>query len=356
MRDNRIAMVLNIIEDMDLDACVLRGMENIFYLTGYRGSEGTLAVTRKGLFLLTDFRYITYAREATQGIQVIEIKLLKQSLLELCREHGIKKMGFDSFHTTFNMYQIWKDALQDILFVPLGNRIEEIRKRKDPEEIESITKAVRIATNAFTEVLERLHQGKTEKEVANDLDFTMRRLGADCPSFNTIVASGPRAALPHAEPTHKPIMEGETVIIDFGAQVNGYCSDETCTISIGKTNDKLKEIFSVVNNARIFALANIKVGFSIREFDGMVRGFIKDAGYGDFFGHGVGHGVGIAVHEAPAINSSSEGVFEENMVVTIEPGIYIPELGGVRLEDMVLLTAREPQVMTKIKKDTLAIR
>ncbi len=349
-------MVLNIIEDMDLDACVLRGMENIFYLTGYRGSEGTLVVTRKGLFLLTDFRYITYAREATQGIQVVETKLLKQSLLELCRKHEIKKMGFDSFHTTFNIYQIWKDTLQDILFVPLGNRIEEIRKCKDPEEIESIMQAVRIATGAFSEVLQRLHPGKTEKEVANDLDFTMRRFGADCPSFNTIVASGPRAALPHAEPTDKPIMGGETVIIDFGAQVNGYCSDETCTISIGKTNNKLEEVFSVVNNARIFALANIKVGLSIRELDGMVRGFIKDAGYGDFFGHGTGHGVGIAVHEAPAINSGGEGVFEENMVVTIEPGIYIPELGGVRLEDMVLLTAREPQIMTKIRKDTLTIR
>jgi Xaa-Pro aminopeptidase len=356
MRDNRIAMVLNIIEDMDLDACVLRGMENIFYLTGYRGSEGTLVVTRNGLFLLTDFRYITYAREATQDIQVVETKLLKQSLLELCKKHEIKKMGFDSFHTTFNIYQIWKDTLQDILFVPLGNRIEEIRKCKDPEEIESIMQAVRIATGAFSEVLQRLHPGKTEKEVANDLDFTMRRFGADCPSFNTIVASGPRAALPHAEPTDKPIMGGETVIIDFGAQVNGYCSDETCTISIGKTNNKLEEVFSVVNNARIFALANIKAGLSIRELDGMVRGFIKDAGYGDFFGHGTGHGVGIAVHEAPAINNSGEGVFEENMVVTIEPGIYIPELGGVRLEDMVLLTAREPQIMTKIRKDTLTIR
>ncbi|HOE16270.1 MAG TPA: Xaa-Pro peptidase family protein [Syntrophorhabdaceae bacterium] len=353
MRDNRVAAVLNIIEDMDLDACVLRGMENIFYLTGYRGSEGTLVVTRKGLFLLTDFRYITYAREATKGIEVVEIKLLKHGLLELCKKQGIKKMGFDSFHTTFNIYQIWKDTLQDILFVPLGNRIEEIRKYKDQEEIESINEAVRIATGAYLEVLARLRPGKTEKEVANDLDFTMRRFGANCPSFDTIVASGPRAALPHAEPTDKVIVEGETVIIDFGAQVNGYCSDETCTISLGRTNGKMEEAFSVVNNARMLALANIKVGLSIREFDGMVRGFIKDAGYGDFFGHGVGHGVGIAVHEAPAINSSSEGVFEENMVVTIEPGIYIPDLGGVRLEDMVHLTAHEAKIMTKIRKDTL---
>ena len=350
-------MVLNIIEDMDLDACVLRGMENIFYLTGFRGSEGTLFITRKGgLFLLTDFRYITYAREATRDVQIVEMKLLKQSLSELCGEHGIKKMGFDSFHTTFYTYQTWKDTLQNILFVPLGNRIEEIRKCKDPEEIESIMKAVRIATGAFSEVFEKLGQGKTEKEVANDLDFTMRKLGADCPSFNTIVASGPRAAFPHAEPTDKPILKGETVIIDFGAQVNGYCSDETCTISLGKTNGKMEEVFSVVNNARIFALANIKVGLSIKAFDGMVRGFIKDAGYGDFFRHGVGHGIGIAVHEAPVINSSAEGTFEENMVVTIEPGIYIPELGGVRLEDMVLLTADGPQAITKIRKDELAIQ
>lgn len=355
MREDRITKVLNVIEDMDLDACVLRGMENIFYLTGFRGSEGTLVVTRKDLFLLTDFRYITYAHEVTRDVQIVEIKPLKQSLSELCREQGVKKLGFDSFHTTFNIYQTWKDALPDILFVPLGNRIEEIRKCKEPEEIESILRAVRIATGAFFEVFEKSVEGKTEKEVANDLDFAMKRLGADCPSFNTIVASGPRAALPHAEPTDKPILKGEAVIIDFGAQVNGYCSDETCTISAGKTNGKIEEIFSVVNNARIFALANIKVGLSIKEFDGMVRAFIKDAGYGDFFRHGVGHGIGIAVHETPSINSSAEGIFEENMVVTVEPGIYVPELGGVRLEDMVLLTAGGPQVITKIRKDALAM-
>ncbi|OPY72614.1 MAG: putative peptidase [Syntrophorhabdus sp. PtaU1.Bin058] len=355
MREDRITKVLNVIEDMDLDACVLRGMENIFYLTGFRGSEGTLVVTRKDLFLLTDFRYITYAREVTRDVQIVEIKPLRQSLSELCREQGVKKFGFDSFHTTFNIYQTWKDALPDIFFMPLGNRIEEIRKCKDPEEVGSILEAVRIATGAYLEVFGKPVQGKTEKEVASDLDFAMRRLGADCPSFNTIVASGPRAALPHAEPTDRPILKGEAVIIDFGAQVNGYCSDETCTISAGKTNGKIEEIFSVVNNARIFALANIKVGLSIKEFDGMVRAFIKDAGYGDFFRHGVGHGIGIAVHETPSINSSAEGVFEENMVVTVEPGIYVPELGGVRLEDMVLLTAEGPQVMTKIRKDALTM-
>ena len=213
-----------------------------------------------------------------------------------------------------------------------------------------------MATKAFTEVFEKIRPGMTEKEIANELDYTMRRLGADSPSFTTIVASGPRAALPHAEPTDKKIANGEMVIIDFGAQVDGYCSDETCTLSIGEVNGKLQDIYTIVNEAKGLALGKIRTGIPIKDIDMMVRGFIKDAGYGDFFGHGTGHGVGIAVHEAPAINSGGEGLLEEGMVVTIEPGIYIPNLGGVRLEDMVLIMSNTGKVLTHIRKDMLHIR
>ena len=356
MRENRVEKVLALLSKMELDACLLKGMDNIFYLTGFRGSEGTLLVTRGDVFLMTDFRYITYAQEVTHGIKIVELRDKKNILGEICNQYGIRKIGFDSLHTPFFAYKKWSETVESVEFVPLDNTIEEIRKNKEPEEIDKIISAIEIATKAFTEVFGGIHPGQTEKEVANNLDYAMRRLGAEGPSFQTIVASGPRAALPHAEPTDKQIQEGEMVIIDFGAQANGYCSDETCTLSIGEVNGKMHDIYTIVNNAKQFALDKIKVGKPIKEVDMIVRGYIEEAGYGDFFRHGTGHGVGIAVHEAPAINSTGEGLLEEGMVITIEPGIYIPNLGGVRLEDMLLITADAPRVLTHIRKDMLNIK
>ena len=356
MRENRVEKVLALLSKMELDACLLKGMDNIFYLTGFRGSEGTLLVTRGDVFLMTDFRYITHAQEVTHGIKIVELRDKKNILEEICNQYGIRKIGFDSLHTPFFAYKKWSETAESVEFVPLDNTIEEIRKNKEPEEIDKIISAIEIATKAFTEVFGGIHPGQTEKEVANHLDYAMRRLGAEGPSFQTIVASGPRAALPHAEPTDKQIQEGEMVIIDFGAQANGYCSDETCTLSIGEVNGKMHDIYTIVNNAKQFALDKIKVGKPIKEVDMIVRGYIEEAGYGDFFRHGTGHGVGIAVHEAPAINSTGEGLLEEGMVITIEPGIYIPNLGGVRLEDMLLITADAPRVLTHIRKDMLNIK
>jgi Xaa-Pro aminopeptidase len=265
-------------------------------------------------------------------------------------------MGFDSLHATYDMYVRWAESLKGVELVPLGTEIEGIRGIKDPEEIKLIKKAIAIATDAFTQTYEKIRPGKTEKEVAGELEYAMRRLGADCPSFSTIVASGPRAALPHAEPTDKELMEGEVVIIDFGAQVDGYCSDETCTITIGEVNGRIHEIYSIVKDAKDLGLESIKVGMPVKELDMIVRGFIQEKGYGDFFRHGVGHGVGIAVHEAPTISYMSEGLIAPNMVFTVEPGIYIPHLGGVRLEDMVLIEENRATVLTHIRKDMLSVR
>ncbi len=234
MRENRVEKVLALLRTMDLDACLLKGMDNIFYLTGFRGSEGTLLATKGDVYLITDFRYITYAHEVTQGIKIVEVRDKKNILGDLCSQHGIRKIGFDSIHTPFSVYRKWSEAIEGVELVPVENPIEEIRKNKEPEEIDMIVRAVEVATKAFTEVFERIHPGQSEKDVANDLEFTMRRFGAEGPSFPTIVASGSRAALPHAQPSDKTIQNGEMVIIDFGAQVNGYCSDETCTLSIGE--------------------------------------------------------------------------------------------------------------------------
>lgn len=356
MRENRVEKVLALLRAKELDACLLKGMDNIFYLTGFRGSEGTLLVTKGDIYLLTDFRYITYAQEVTQGVKVVEVRDKNNTLQGICSQHGIQRLGFDSVHTPFFVYKRWLETVKDVEFVPLDDGIEEIRKNKEPEEIDKIVKAIETATRAFTEVFQGIRPGQTEKEIANSLDFAMRRLGAEGPSFPTIVASGPRAALPHAEPTDKKIQDGEMVIIDFGAQVNGYCSDETCTLSIGEVNGKMQDIYAIVSKAKQLALEKARAGVSIKEVDMVVRGYIDEAGYGDFFRHGTGHGVGIAVHETPAINSNGEGLLEEGMVVTLEPGIYIPNLGGVRLEDMVLISASSPRMLTRIRKDELHIK
>ncbi|MCX5813064.1 MAG: Xaa-Pro peptidase family protein [Proteobacteria bacterium] len=355
MRENRIEKVHNLIYEKDLDACVIRGMDNIFYLTGFKGSEGTLVITKGDVLLITDFRYVTYANEVTKDVKIVELMSKKNVLSEICEKYVIRRMGFDSYHTMYKIYSMWKDTITNTEFIPLENEIEEIRQCKDPEEIDAIIKAVDISTNAFIEVFEKICSDKTEKEIADELEYTMRRMGADCPSFDTIVASGARAALPHAVPTNKKIKEGETIIIDFGSCVDGYCSDETCTILIGQVNGKIKEIFKIVNDARELGIEKARAGMSTKDLDMIVRGVIDDAGYGKFFGHGVGHGVGVAVHEAPSINSTGEGILEENMVITIEPGIYLPALGGVRLEDMLLITDNGTKVLTHIRKDMLQI-
>ena len=342
-------------ERLGLDACLLTGMDNIYYLTGFTGSEGSLLVTRGDVVLMTDFRYITYAKEVTKDITVMETVPRDRTLSVLCERYAIKRLGFDAYHMTYHTYQDVKENVPDVELIPVGNDIEEIRKCKEPEEIATMREAVRIATEAFNAVYPTIQPGRTEKEIATELDYAMRRLGADEPAFETIVASGPRAALPHAHPGDKALETGELVIIDFGCRFEGYCTDETCTVVIGKANGRMGEVYQIVNEARKKGIAEVRAGIPIRDLDLVVRGFIEEAGYGDFFKHGTGHGVGIAVHEAPAISPRAEGILEEGMVITVEPGIYLPNQGGVRLEDMVLIGRTGGEIMTHLRKELLQI-
>ncbi len=351
MRENRLNNVREILERCDLHACIIKGMDNISYLTGFRGSEGTLLVTKGDVVLLTDSRYTTYARETTRNVIVVETKGKGQTLGTLFERYGITRTGFDSYHTVFETYRTWKEDTPDAEFVPLGEEIESIRRCKEPQEIASIKKAIDIATQAFTRIYDKITPGRTEREIANELDYEMRRLGADAPSFETIVASGPRAALPHAHPTDKVLESGEMVIVDFGCQRDGYCSDETCTLSLGEAKGEMKKIYGIVQTAKQKGIEAVKAGLPVQELDMVVRGCVEEAGYGEFFRHGTGHGIGVAVHEFPAVTVRSQGLLEENMIITVEPGIYIPHVGGVRLEDMVLVTENGGEVLTHLRKD-----
>lgn len=352
-RQARIERIQKLIEEAGIDGCVLKGMDNIFYLTGFRGSEGTLLVTRGDVILIVDFRYITHAKEVTRDISIVELKQKQDALYDMCKKYGISQLGFDGAHVPYNTYRSWADNLPGINLVPMSNAVEEIRKIKEPGEIEAVMKAIAAATQAFTDIMGLIRPGNTERNIADELDHAMRGRGAQGPSFPTIVASGPRGALPHAEPSDRKFEAGDTVIIDFGALVDGYCSDETVTVCLGDIPDKMKEVYSIVDDARKLGIDNALSGKAVKQLDDIVRGYIEERGYGDFFRHGVGHGVGIAVHEAPGINSVATGILEENMIVTIEPGIYLPNIGGVRLEDMVLITAGKARVLTGIRKDMM---
>jgi len=305
---------------------------------------------------MTDSRYTTYAREVAKACDIVETKGKDQGLPDVLRRYGISKAGFDAYHTTYQTYHSWKDVVPDVELVPLEGDIEAIRRCKEPEEILAIKKAISLATDAFSAVVERIVPGRTEKEIAVDLDYAMLRLGADRPSFDTIVASGPRAALPHGQPTDRILQVGEPVIVDYGCQVDGYCSDETVTLSVGTPTEQIREICDVVRDALQEGVQKVRAGLPVLELDMIVRGFIEDKGYGEYFRHGTGHGVGIAVHEAPAVTAKSDGLLEENMIITVEPGIYIPNMGGVRLENMVLVTASGGEVLTRLKKDLIEVR
>jgi Xaa-Pro aminopeptidase len=355
MREKRLTRVYDILEQKDLHACLLRGMDNIFYLTGFRGSEGTAIVTRGDVVLMTDSRYVTYAGEVAVDCTVIETKGKDQGLPEVFRRYGIARAGFDAYHTTYQTYHFWKEVAPEIELVPLESDIEAIRRCKEPGEILAIKRAISLATDAFAAIVEKIAAGRTEKEIAADLDYAMLRLGADRPSFDTIVASGPRAALPHGQPTDRRLLPGEAVIIDFGCEVDGYCSDETVTLSVGRPGEQIREICDVVRDALQKGGQAVKAGLPVNELDMIVRGLVQDRGYGDYFRHGTGHGVGIAVHEAPAVTAKTDGLLEENMVITVEPGIYIPNLGGVRLESMVLVTEGGGDVLTHLRKDMIEV-
>ncbi len=352
---SRIERLQELLKETGLDGCVLKGMDNIFYLTGFRGSEGMLFVTRGDVVLIVDFRYITHAREVAGGIHIEEMRPGYDVLNDLCTKYKVSKLGFDGTHVFYNTYSTWTETLTGISVVPMNSSIEEIRKNKDAGEVAAIMDAITIATGAFNDIMGMLKPGAVESDIAGELDHIMRRRGARGPSFDTIVASGPRAALPHAEPGSRKLQAGETVIIDFGANVSGYCSDETVTICIGDIPDELAKIYTVVDDARKLGIEKATAGTSTRQLDAIVRGYIEEKGYGDYFRHGVGHGVGIAVHEAPAVNTQAKGILEENMVITIEPGIYLPNIGGVRLEDMILITEGAPQILTRIRKDMMKI-
>ena len=337
-----------------IDAYLSLVPENRHYLSGFTGSAGSLLILQEQAFLLTDFRYIEQANQEAVEYTVIKIgNDLFVSLAEL--SSGVKRLGFEGDYLNFMDYCRLGEALPQTELVSLPNLVTDLRSIKDPTEISIIREAVRIADEAWAIMLNSIKIGQTEDKIALDLEFAMRRAGASGPSFDFIVASGKRSALPHGRASSKIIQRGEFLTIDFGAIYRGYCSDITRTIILGEPDDRQKEIYELVLAANLAGIEAVKPGLKGKEVDAVAREVIKKAGFGDFFGHGLGHSVGLGVHEGPNLNLREEKLLKSGMVVTVEPGIYIPDWGGVRIEDMVLITEQGCEVLTRSPKKLTVI-
>jgi Xaa-Pro aminopeptidase len=351
MDGERINYIKRILREDRVDGVLITNLENVHYLSGFTGSDAALLITENKGYFLTDSRYTTQAREEVSGFEVVQYKKKIEGLSNLINDLGLRGIGFEGQDLTYQAHKEFAEKVSGGELIPINERVKNIRALKDDGEIELIKRAIDIASKSLRENVRRIMPGNQEREIALELEFSMRRNGADSIAFDTIVVSGDRSALPHGKPGEKRINRDEFVIVDFGAGYRGYYSDETCTFFCGKPNRRQKEVYQIVKDAHDKAISSVRPGMKAVEIDAVARGWIRDAGYRDYFGHGTGHGVGLAVHENPVIGPESEDIVEEGMVFTIEPGIYIPGWGGVRIEDMVLVTGNGCEVLTDLSKE-----
>jgi len=318
----------------DFEAMLITNPRNVRYLCGFSGSSGTLLITRDRAVFFTDFRY--QEQSAIQVGKTARIVVFKKSLVDSLRKE-IKKFKITSLgiekSMSLNLFLSYAEELK-IDLIPTQSLVEGLREYKDVDELVCLKKAFAIADAAFADLMKVIKPGMRETEVAAHLEFFMKMRGSEMPSFDTIIASGPNASKPHAQPSSRKIKVGEMVKIDFGAVYGGYHSDMTRTIFMGKATAKFKKVYNTVLEAQTAAVKALKVGIACNRVDAVARKVITDAGYGEYFGHGLGHSLGLDVHEAPALNKKCKDKVEPGMAFTVEPGIYLPGWGGVRIEDV----------------------
>jgi Xaa-Pro aminopeptidase len=338
------------------DAFITEKSQNRFYLSGFTGSTAWVIVTAKDAFLVTDFRYVEQAQEQAPDFKVInnERKAI-ECIAGVLKENGVSSLAFEGGSISFQTYQDWSKAFESVEMISTNGLIEKIRMFKDESEMVIIREAVRIAEAGFEHIQGYIRPGVREIEVALELEFFMRKQGASGSAFDMIVASGPRGALPHGHASDKVIQAGEMVTLDFGAAYKGYNSDITRTLSVGEPHPKMKEIYDTVLRAQLAGLEALRPGVSCKEADAATRDIITAAGYGEAYGHSAGHGLGLEVHELPGLSTVSTFVLEPGMLVTMEPGIYVSGLGGVRIEDDVWITADGHENLNKSTKELLIL-
>jgi Xaa-Pro aminopeptidase len=351
----RAERLLGLLPDADVDLMLVTDLVNVRYLTGYTGSNGLALIGSERRVFITDFRYVEQAaREVDPSFERLRAP---QELLDAIAEQipdGQLRLGFEAAHVSVRTHLRVRDLLaQRIELVPTSGLVEQLRVVKDQGEVERIRAACALADAAFERVISEGLVGRTEREVALALEVAMRELGAQRPSFDSIVAAGPHGALPHAQPRDVVIEPDQLVVIDWGAQLDGYCSDCTRTVATGPLDDEATAIYAVVRSAQLAGVEAVRAGRPGREVDRVARAVIEESGYGERFGHGLGHGVGLEVHEAPRLAKRSEDELQAGNVVSVEPGVYLPGSLGVRIEDLVTVTDEGCEIMTSITKDLI---
>ena len=352
---NRLKKLRESLGEKGLDGIFISQPQNRYYLSGFNGSAGYLLITQKETILATDFRYYEQAKEQAPDYRLFQIAgPLAGWFPRLVEGLDPKKLGFEAGDVTFNLYKALSEAISksqlSLQLAPTENLVENIRAIKDAEEIELIRKAVKITDDAFEHIEKSITAGMTELEVGWELERFQREQGSQAMPFDVIVASGPNAALPHHKPSERRIKRGEPIVIDMGARVGGYCSDFTRTLCTGEPDKTFKKVYDTVLGAQLAAIALIKEGMNGTEADGFARTVIKEAGYGELFGHSLGHGVGLVEHELPRLGPNSTDILTSGMVFSIEPGIYVPGWGGVRIEDLAVIENGQLKILSKGRK------
>ena len=341
-----------------LDALLVSQAQNRRYLSAFGSSDGYLLVTQIGAFIVLDSRYIESAKKSLDKSLAIEIFKAQGDigkwLPNILSNMNISNLGFEDSYISFSLYRTISESLKSldktIKLVSSGNLIASLRVVKDDDELAAHSKAAEIVDIAFEQLMSRIKSGMTEKEIAWVLESLIRENGSSAVPFGIIVASGTNAAFPHFSATDRKINVGEPITMDFGARVDGYCSDITRTVCVGKPDSKLIDIYNLVLDAQMKAIKEIKSGMTGEQADEIARRVIEKAGYGEYFGHGLGHGIGLDVHEEPRLAENSTDTLADGMVFSIEPGIYIPGWGGVRIEDMVVLENGNVKTLTNAVK------
>ncbi|MEB9406365.1 Xaa-Pro dipeptidase [Bacillus cereus] len=351
----KIERLRSAFDEAGIDGILLTNEHSRRYMANFTGTAGVVLISKDCAQFITDFRYVEQASKQAVGYEVVQhAGLIIDEVAKQVKELGIQKLGFEQDTLTYSSYSVHKEAI-DAEFIPTSGLVEKLRLIKTDSEIKILKEAAQIADAAFEHILSFIRPGVSEIEVSNELEFFMRKQGATSSSFDIIVASGLRSALPHGVASEKVIETGDFVTLDFGAYYKGYCSDITRTIAVGEPSDKLKEIYNIVLEAQLRGVNGIKAGLTGREADALTRDYITEKGHGEYFGHSTGHGIGLEIHEAPGLAFRSHTVLEPGMAVTVEPGIYIPGIGGVRIEDDIIVTSEGNEVITKSPKELIIL-
>jgi Xaa-Pro aminopeptidase len=349
----RLKILREKLSENKIEALLVSQPENRRYLSGFTGSTGYLLITHSTQILATDFRYVEQVKRQSPEYRLFQLSgELSVWLPEMISNLHLKELSFEDESITFNQFQHFNAVLAQIgiKLMPANGLIEFIRMFKEPAEIELIKKAIDLSDAAIKHARTILHTGMTEIELAWEIEKYMREHGSQSLPFEVIAAAGRNSAMPHAQPSYRPIEENEPVVVDIGARVEGYVSDLTRTLCLGEPDEKFKQIYAIVLQAQLQAEKNIHAGMTGGEADRLARSIIEKAGYKDNFGHSLGHGLGIVAHESPRLGTNSKDILKNNMVFTIEPGIYLPDWGGVRIEDTVLMKNDKIKVLSQAEK------